>query len=227
MSLINRCVSMPNSGANHTNFTQLFGYENKKMEFRNATSLEREHSSLPTICENSQDDKNIRKNVNESRWATTSPSCISSGLCLPPLSKDLSLRSVKNDFILPSLKGRPSTPRPVLLVREKQKISSNSVDIKRQYFCTEDENANTVAQVAKAKESGDCHPLFSVSPDGLERSSPDDEVPKSARISLQRSKTDPETSKRLLKRRQVRSCEIQQLSDRVSLANLSSRKISS
>ena len=216
MSLVNRYINVPNHDSNHKSFTQILDYSTYKQNKKSSISenLDRENTtcaSLPTISENSQCDniKVNRMDVIEGKWPNAFQA---NDLCLPPLTKEIKSRTASHDYLLPNLKRRPSTPRPVLLLRGNQNLLSDSLEVKRQHTAKTDENSNKILRVSKLGDVDDWHPLFSVSPNGSGRSSPDIDVPRSSCIQLQRSNSySGPSQKPLLKREKIKACGLQNI----------------
>lgn len=207
---------MPNHDRNHKSINQILDYStykhNKKSS--NSENLDRENTicaSLPTISENSQCN-NIQINRMDVIEGKLPNAFQANDLCLPPLSKELKSRKVSHDYLLPTLKRRPSTPRPVLLFRGNQNLLSDKMEVKRRNGLERDEHSNELLRVSKVRDVDDWHPLFSVSPNGSERSSPDFEIPRSSCLQLQRSNSySGPSTKPLLKREKIKAYGLQHI----------------
>ena len=222
---------MPSQDTNHKSFTQILNYHsyNRSLKSRNSERLERENTicaTLPTICENAQHDKHTqisRVDDIDGRWPDF---CQPSDVRLPPLSKQLHTRKVKHDLTLPNLKRRASTPRPVLLFGGSQKLLSDGVGVKGQNMAKLGESSSKLLQVSKVDDIDNLHPLFSVSPNGLERSAPEVDKPRSSCINLKQSITYSDTFKKpLLKREKISPCDLRHISNKQILTSVSSKKL--
>lgn len=199
------------------------------MEPRDESSFEKETpicTSLPTICENAKDDKRIQvgaKELRRCRKLSSNSLMQANSLSLPPLIKDI--ESCKYENNLPNLKRRPSTPRPILLVREKQRGWTGGVGSHR--LSTEMPDANSKHTHEKEEDEEDFHPLFSVSPNYSERSSPETEVVNACPVTFQSTNSiSIDGCRPLLRRGRVKSCDLHQLPGRACFANIPSRKLS-
>jgi len=213
MSLVNDIFSLSNHGMNHKNITQILDYQpyRQKSAPRNLEKMERNnttYANLPTICENSHcnsGNQPEKMNVLERRWSNALPA---NGSSLPPLSKESNHRKLKHSNSLPNLVRRPSTPRPVFLVQSNQKFLSDNLDVRKHNAVENGKNSNNILQISKIHDENDWHPLLSVSPDGLERSSTDVEIARGSCVQLQQPNAFQDPSmKRLLKRDKVQPCE--------------------
>lgn len=225
MSLVNGFL--PRSEANLANKFSCQNH-NKTIELKKEASPSKDRfgcTSLPTICESSKSDRNIQTEVKELRRCRKqgrTPRYQGIGLSLPPLVKEIKSCQLKQDIISTNFQKRPSTPRPVLLSREKKTIFKCDGDDQSHNV---GEKTNEMANNSFQKETEeDCHPLFSVSPNGLERSLPENIEPTAFPIDLKTEAKTYENARPLLRREKVKSCEVQ---NSICLKNISTNKFPS